>query len=68
MVNAFDVKMVVKIIAIKIGFKSRGPFKIYQLISTANPAQFYSKMASLDVMISCQILNVPQGLKTISMA
>ena len=51
MVNAFDVKMVVKIIAIKIGFKSRGPFKIYQLISTANPAQFYSKMASLDVMI-----------------
>ena len=51
MVTGFDIKMVVKSDAIKIVFKSWGPFKIYQLIITADPAQFYSKMASLDVMI-----------------
>ena len=45
MVNGFDIKMIVKSHAIEILFKSLGPFRIYQLIRTANPAQFYSKRA-----------------------
>ena len=32
--------------------RSWGPFRIYQLISTANPAQFHSNMAGLAVLIS----------------
>ena len=38
---------------------SWGPFRIYQLISTANPAQFHSNRAGLAVLISWQILNGP---------
>jgi hypothetical protein len=33
--------------------RSWGPFWIYRLISTANPAQFHSKRAGLAVLISC---------------
>jgi hypothetical protein len=50
--NGFDTKMMAKIYAIEIVFKSWGSFRIYQLISQANPAQFHSKRAELDVLIS----------------
>ena len=38
-VDGFVIRMMVKRSAIEIVFKSRGPFSIYQLICTANPAQ-----------------------------
>ena len=38
--------------------KHGGPFRIYQLISTANPVKFHSKRAGLAVLISWQILGV----------
>ena len=39
-----------------------GSFRIYQLISTANQAQFYSNRAGLAVLISWQNLNGPKNL------
>jgi hypothetical protein len=38
MFYSFDIKMMVKSGAIERNFKSLGPFGIYQLITTANPA------------------------------
>ena len=45
--NGFDIKIPGKSIAIENIFKSWGLFGIYQLISTANPAQFYSKKGQI---------------------
>ena len=50
--NGFDVKMMVKSHAIEIVFKSWGPYRIYQLISTAHPAIFEGNRAGLAVLIS----------------
>ena len=52
MVNGFDIKMMVKSNAITINLKSLEPFRIYQLISTANPALFHREKAKLAVLIS----------------
>ena len=50
------------------GFDMQCPFRIYQLVSTANPAKFYSKRVGLAMLMSKQILNSSQDLNTISMA
>ena len=50
--NGFDIKMMVKSNATEIVYKSWEPFKIYQLISTANQAQFQSKKVGFAVLIS----------------
>ena len=47
----FRLKMMVKSCAIEIVFKSLVPFRIYQLISTANPALFDWKLAGLAGLI-----------------
>ena len=49
--NGFDIKITLKSIAIEIIFKSWGSFGIYQLISTADSAQFHSKSTGLAVLI-----------------
>jgi hypothetical protein len=43
MAKGFDIK-IMKSNTIEIVFKSWGPFRIYQLINTANPAIFYLKI------------------------
>ena len=50
MVKGFDIKML-RSNDIKIVFKPWGPIRIYQLISTANSAQFHSKRTGLVVLI-----------------
>ena len=63
MANAgFEIKIVVKSGTIEIVFKSWGPFRIYQLISTANPAKFHSYKAGLAVLISWWFQNGPMIL------
>ena len=52
MVNGFEIKVIVKSGAIEIIFKSWGPFRIYQLIGSANPALYESNWAKLAVLIS----------------
>ena len=52
MVIGFEIRVMVKSCAIEIVFKSWVPFGIYQLINSANPAQFQSKRAGLAVLIS----------------
>ena len=47
---------------VKEGKRSWGPFRIYQLFTTANPALISSKRAGLAVLVSWQILNGPQDL------
>jgi hypothetical protein len=50
--NGFIFKRINKNINIKETKKSWGPFRIYQLISIANPALFEWKWAELAVLIS----------------
>ena len=40
MANGFEIGMMMKIGAIEIVFKSWGPFRIYQLINSANTALY----------------------------
>ena len=44
MVNGFEIKIMVKSHAIEIIFKSSGPFRINQLISTANPGPIWVEL------------------------
>jgi hypothetical protein len=50
--KGFIFKIINKNLSIKERKGSWGPFRIYQLISTANSAQFHSKRAELAVLIS----------------
>ena len=52
MVNGFEINIIMKSGAIEIVFKSWGPFRIYQLISSFNPALYESNWAILAVLIS----------------
>ena len=47
MLNGFEIKKIVKSGAIEIVFKSWGPFRFYQLISSANLALYESNWAKL---------------------
>ena len=50
--NGLVIKMMLKSNVIEIVFKSLGLFRINQVISTANSAQFHSKRVRLAVLIS----------------
>ena len=66
MVTGFEIKMMVKRIVIEIVFKSWGPIRIYQLITTANPALFKCNWAILNFFFNLQCLNItenPTGVK-----
>jgi hypothetical protein len=55
LINDFEIKVMVKSNAIEIVFKSFGSFMIYQQISTANLAYFYSKTTVLAALIKGRI-------------